>query len=105
MSRNEVRLFDHDIIEMGKIVKLKWKRIAIGKKKDFGRIDCAYCLKYHNFFNLKGRCLGCPIEHFTGVVECRETPYYNFRKAGSEKREAERMKIFVDKIFIRSLLP
>ena len=116
MNYNEAVLFDHDIIEIGKIVKWKWERIVMGKKKDLGRMDCAYCLNFYNIGDFewmdiqwRTRCLNCPIRYFTKRKECLSTPYINFRKekrfnGDPKSRAAKKMKAFVDEIFIKSLL-
>ncbi|MCK4823895.1 hypothetical protein KA005_49535 [bacterium] len=115
MNCNEVGLYSHDIIEIGKMVKWKWKRIANGKQKDNGMLDCAYCFNFYSIDDFEcedipwhTRCLGCPIEYFTKRKECLSTPYPDFRREkrlyGDEPSAAIKMKTFIDEIFIRSLL-
>ena len=46
-----VKLFNHDVIKLGKRVKSKWEGIVHRKQEDGGRNDCAYCSNFHNTYS------------------------------------------------------
>lgn len=117
LKERRVKLFNHEIIEIGRQVKLKWKRIVQGKQEDHGQNNCAYCKRFYE--SNKKICCGCPIEYFTKGPECIATPYLRLRDIRSKIKSnfifneddhekyntlAKEMRTFVDKIFIRSLL-
>lgn len=103
IEERRVELFNHDVIDQGKAVKLKWDGIVSGTRLDLGRYNCEYCKAFYNPEDEVARCDGCPIKHFTHGPECIATPYFAFRK-GNSMADAEKMKKFVDEIFIRTLL-
>jgi len=53
----------------------RWENIR-DKKENFFGSDCPLCTLIHK--NSETDCEGCPIEQYTGIDDCRSTPYYDF---------------------------
>jgi len=100
-EKAKVRLFDREIINIGKMAKEKWRKIVEKKAFDGGIRDCSYCMQFHEPEDPS--CIGCPIETFTKTTRCTGTPYYAYVNTPTVEN-AIAMKDFIDEIFVRSLL-
>ena len=54
----------------------KWEKIVAGTGADEGTKNCALC---REFFDAgddnEAICVGCPVQQFTGIGGCENTPY------------------------------
>jgi hypothetical protein len=48
----------------------KWERIVQGTGKDDGTANCPLCVLFFD-----GDCKGCPVEEWTGLSGCNDSPY------------------------------
>ena len=82
---------------------IKWKNIINWTGTDRGTGNCALCqeyfvIYYDNYANEIIECNSCPIKQYTGLNECRGTPY-NFMNIIPED-ELEFLQMLLEKTII-----
>ena len=66
----------------------KWIPIFEGHGEDLGGGNCALCQKFMN-----DKCNGCPIQFYTGDIDCENSPYFDWRKHHYDVHESFAKKI------------
>lgn len=63
-----------------------WERIVAGEESSDGGDNCALCQRFGLVCRVDGE--KCPVFQQTGIYQCTDTPYYEFRVASREEGSA-----------------